>query len=192
MYKKLKSFFEKKYKYIKSKIDERNFIISLLSSKKQFIKSGKYSIDRIHSKIIIYIPSEKGLFFLNKNKSALLRNSRGKRLFKSNIKSKIDNVLLRKIIIQHENKSNFQGELIMITREKDVKIFDLNREKVLTFCSSHDIFLKRKKTHSLFRNDFLMPKISFGSEDLTILEDLINYIPYPHWNNSQKEVVINN
>ena len=165
------NYFIKAYKYLAQ--EKVNFsynlkLKKLISETNIFLSNGTYKL-LTGGKVIIYQENEETLSFIKKHHWNLSKNYRKRfiHLLDPLFKFKVRGLL----------KENFSGQLIMVTLDKDIKIFDFNTEKVLTIYKNEEKFSRIKLATKTLDPFFNLTTIRFYEEKYHQIEELINQKP---------------
>lgn len=172
------SFFKNKFNFIAEKAAERKEIKKLMTSKSNFLLPGIYTIFGGAGKRIVFIKDDVTLAFIEKNMTHLVRENANEELTPSFFKQLIS--LISKINFKNEYVGNleFNGQLFMLTRSKDLKIFDLSEQKVLTFLKNKDSYQKLHDSYRVFNDFFPMTYETFNDDEQFYIEKCLDFTPY--------------
>lgn len=173
------NLFKKICRYIYRKHDE--FMISfklkeIVLKQSNFLSIGSYKVIKAE-KILIYLDNEDVWQFIDKNYYNFSNKKRGKvgRLFDSFFNFEI----------VASASTDFSGQLLMLTIDKDIKIFDFNGRQVLTIYKESEKILQIKHAAFVFSPFFDHTLISFSSEGYQ-LEELVNQKYYHELSDIEK------
>lgn len=172
--------------YLIEKFEERKVIKKNISNINQYLSSGRYYIVG-GGKRIIYKKNYKTTNFINMNNYHIIRKN-------ENLSRVIFNKLLSMcsvIIIKNTSEQYFEGNLIMITRNKDMKIFDFGQNKIKNIIKDNKRYLKIKEAYERFYTRFPLTIIDFCDSEKSYLEEYIDFIPFQNWSNSEKKGTLN-
>ncbi|WP_165786631.1 phosphotransferase [Heyndrickxia camelliae] len=112
-------------------------------------------------------------------------------------------LLLRKILFNHKIRisnfhhhlDNFSGSVYRpvrsITGYSDSRIFDFDHQKVLNLFATRSDFYSTLKNYEYFQEFFPLPKIlSKDEENLSVIEELIQFQQYSEWDEHDKCYII--
>lgn len=143
-----------------------------------------------------------GLYYVDKNKVYISNDRRQNNLFEKKYFNGVQSikVLLKKqlrsffrvdkLYISSKEKV-FKGNLLLVTRNNNIKIFDYHNSKVLTIFSDNNSFKKHLDTNKTFYFWFNLVKIlEINYVDKVIIEEFIVNTSSEHWNESQEDAVV--
>lgn len=172
-------------RYFKLRKNLNNEMQIVLNKIKDDLKEGKYKVTSIAQKKVAFIQNNRTNNFIKKISNANyveIPNMQQKIVHK--LKRVTDFILIKRIKIKNNHKSYFNGEIIMLTRENQVKIFDLHNLQVKTYLS--DVaFVKAFEDFKSFSDYFNMTYIKFDEENLSVIEELIDYKSFENWTKAE-------
>ncbi|MFE7060539.1 hypothetical protein ACFVAD_00135 [Sutcliffiella sp. NPDC057660] len=179
-------------KYINFRFREKKKLATKMKSyfktNSEFLTSGTYSLAKSESgKIIAYKHNSRNKFFVEKIVDTGYIFSDWQNRIKSNIRQFVDLVIDIPTIKIKSLKPSFNGELIMVTYNQDVKIFDLKSKTVVNLVKDNHSYLKLIKTTNIFKDYFDIPIISSNPIKQTYIERFIDFKPYSNWSLGEKE-----
>lgn len=157
----------------------KNFkvIREAIKKSRPYLTNGTFYYD-LSGKAIGYTASATSNNFINKMKRETGKEER-------KIKTLVHRYLNLFHSIRITNKNgNFHGEVIMVTRDQNIKIFDFRREKVITFIRCEDDFELLRANYLYFKEYYNIPDYSFQDPNI-IIEDLIEFKKNDEWNSTE-------
>lgn len=173
--------------YLRLKSIERKKLEGILYNNINYIQNGKYYISGYGKRIIYKTNKDNENFVNNITKNIVRENKNLKCQFKQQLKLKILKRLFRITIKSEESKENkLNGSIIIITRNGEVKIVDLQQNIMITIFKEKNEYDKRKQIYQYFINYFNTPIIMFDDLNYVIKEKVINFLPGTRWPNEKK------
>lgn len=170
--------------------NERKIISNALSEKEAYLQSGKYKIRNIpFKKTVAYKNNKKTSEFIENIEQHTVTKKNESKL-KVKIKNFIQFITKRSINLKTKGENHLNGEAILISAEKNIKVFEFNQNKVITFFNDEAIYLKTKRAQKAFKGFFSMPTIKYVDQANAIVEKRINITSYLNWDNKVKECLI--
>lgn len=165
--------------------------LDLFVLKSDYLQSGKYCLDTELK--YLYRSDSKTINFV---KEVVIKNNYNlgnKEGFKNKIKHALAPNKVR--LIEKPSKQLFLGSIYLlsndITDEKDVKIFDINNNKILTVYVGLYALKKKIKAYVYFNKYFDIPKIiDYNYNKKISVEELILSKPKNSWSKLDYEIVI--
>ncbi|NBI07992.1 phosphotransferase [Senegalia massiliensis] len=181
---------------VKKYIESKKKMLEYFKSHSEYLEEGEYKIDDL----LTYLYKNDSLTY--STVSNMLENSYTRAVFKKSILKRLLNLCIKilffnKTLIVKESSrydSIFQGNLYLPSMSgKEIKIFDLNTNRVLLIFSNKKDYINRVKKYNRFQEYFNLPKIlSKNDSDLMAVEKYIDYKPNFEWTNEDYEKVIKN
>ena len=166
---------------LKLRISLEDELSIVFADKQADLSSGTYTIRYVANKKLAYkkTPHIKQFVAKISQPSYLKRNIR--QCIINKFKQLFDYLLIRKIhFINQSSPNEFAGELVMVTREDDVKIFDFKSEKVKTYLNTAD-YEKQKENYEHFKAYFNLTIIDLNDQEASITEQLIPFKTVDKW-----------
>lgn len=156
-----------------------------------YLADGAYHITYAN-KLILFQHTPEAQLFLNRISAHLTRNSFS---LKKKVYSFLRNTAVhlakpRRIHILNNGEVRGRGQLIMVTYQGDVKIFDFVNHIVLNKINDFTEYTHRKETHHKIQNHFMTPVIAFVDSEQLILEKYIDFQSINTWNKGDKQQLI--
>lgn len=159
----------------------------VLNDKQANLMPGKYKLIYAANKKLAYINNKKVKEHVKKLATPSYYKSDTRQFIVNHVKRTIDNLIIKDIDLSHDDHSTvFQGELVMLTREADIKIFDFEKNLVKTFFTACE-YEKRKENYQVFKDHFNSTIINLDDLELSITEKLIAFKPYKDWEREERE-----
>lgn len=162
-------------------------INTIIQQKKIFKRYRNYLKPSYYN---IYIGNK--VFFYNNNKNSIKSLSKiNKHLGNSmslskKIFSKILNIFFR-TKLKKDDDNHYNGEIAMITYDKNLKIFDYVNNEVYSCYHEKEKYKKIKEINEYFKNYFNTPYLNSNDDDNVIIEKLIKHEPYLSIDNEERK-----
>ena len=154
--------------YIKNRFKETNKIKSEISTKTQFYKAGKYKTIRL-GKTIIYRDHSAQNFIKGIAKDLPTSFP----ILKLYIKQLI--AMFFTIEINNKAPSDIQGDFALLTQNENMKIFDIDNQKVFHFIKEPTEYSKIKTSYDTFKKFFNLAIIDFDDTKQLVVENLVEF-----------------
>lgn len=167
--------------YLNNKTDERAFLKCVLESNKQHLKSGTYGFT-FTDKRKIFLKDKAASEFLQKNKDQANQSLLGE------VKHAIDSVTSNffTMDVVNLNEAGVKGDLVMVTYNHNVKIFDFSSKLILNkFTHDHATYQNIKQAYQALNRHLDMTIIEFLDHEHAYLEKYLEFIPYKRWSQNQ-------
>ncbi|TYQ15970.1 UNVERIFIED_CONTAM: hypothetical protein Cloal_2468 [Acetivibrio alkalicellulosi] len=173
-------------KYIKQAISEKKELRKIILEKQKYLVPGKYKIISSSGKKLIYVNDYSTKQFIQKN---VMHLSKKRQNF---IRKFIIYFISNMMAISNDNScsSELQGTLVMVTRNKDIRIFDFKQKKNVVFLCNEDKLLTLAFNYELFSKYFMIPITQFDLEERKYTEEYLDFKPHNLWDENDKAKVI--
>lgn len=149
-----------------------------------YLKKGKYSYN-LTSKACIYKNTPVAIDFVRK----ITNNRISASNFIPNIIASLFN-LFSPVRIPGSEESLFAGEVLMQTIDNDIKIFDFDKQVILTKVNDVEIFENLKHITDYFEKYYLLTLVEYDDHKHFIIDRIVAYKPYDEWTVKDKQLVI--
>lgn len=163
--------------YLKRKLGEKKFLISVLKENKEYMISGKYRVTWA-GKRKIYIKNSNTKDFLLRNS----RQSNDSSLFRIKMLADAISTTFFTITIKDREEPSIKGEMLMMTYSNNVKIIDFTRKIILNKMAADPLTYKRiRQGHQKMEDHFRMTILEFVDDEFMYLEKYLEFTPFSRW-----------
>ena len=170
-------------RYFFNQMNARNEVATIMMSKCQFFKPGKYKMIHL-GKTIVYRGRVAETFLKNQ----ALDCSKSLPIAKLRVKQLMSNAFT--IQMHGAMTSEYVGDFALFTQGGDIKIFDTTNNVVLHFLRDSLEYNRLKVNHEVFSTFFLTPVIDFRPKQQLVIELMVNYKAPSSWKDDEYGMVL--
>jgi len=151
----------------------------------EYLKEGDYTFAFESKKDFILNKNDKNMEFINNMK----RNVNQRPKIRKTVFFSLVNFIFR-IKISQASGARFEGDLLMKTRNGDVKIFNFEESLVLTLIQDKKKYKMLKDNYNFFHQYYNIPIVKMNDGKQYFIEKLINFRPYRYWSSGENDLAV--
>lgn len=176
--------------YKEAKKDEVKKLLNTISRHQFFLLPGKYRVAN-GMKRIYYLNNRRNRVLIRKIHNHYSRPFKVDSLnIQEAIKKTIDYFTFKTVAINNQGITDFGGELIMVTRYFNLRIFNLKKMKIVSFIDDRKSYECIKAAYDNLSDHFRMTFLNFSEEEQKYEEKFIDFIPFHNWKKEDIENAI--